>query len=189
MIPLVRLGNVAKVLKGRVPAKTIEDDTGARFFGIAEISGHPPRIVEPGIDLSQAIFLRKGDVVVALLGDLGKSAIVNHSGEGAVLGGSTQRCECLTPRVLPTWLMAWTESPNFKAQVAGHALGSVMRSINVRALADFVLPLPPLAYQEELEGEVNRYDAVLTAAREMIRDLEDVRAAAASLAMARTAET
>ena len=85
--------------------------------------------------------------------------------------------------------MAWTESPNFKAQVAGHALGSVMRSINVRALADFVLPLPPLAYQEELEGEVNRYDAVLTAAREMIRDLEDVRAAAASLAMARTAET
>ena len=86
MIPLVRLGNVAKVLKGRVPAKTIEDGTGARFFGIAEISGHPPRIVEPGIDLSQAIFLRKGDVVVALLGDLGKSAIVNHSGEGAVLG-------------------------------------------------------------------------------------------------------
>ena len=86
MIPLVRLGNVAKVLKGRVPAKTIEDGTGARFFDIAEISGHPPRIVEPGIDLSQAIFLRKGDVVVALLGDLGKSAIVNHSGEGAVLG-------------------------------------------------------------------------------------------------------
>jgi hypothetical protein len=189
MTSLVRLGDVAKVLQGRVPAKTIEHGAGPRFFGIAEISGHPPRVVEPGVDLSQATSLQKEDVVVALLGDLGKSAIVDDSGDGAVLGRECAALRVSNPdRLLPSWVFSWTQSPHFKAQVTEHASGSVMRRVKARALADFLLPLPTLSYQRELEEEVSRYDTVLTATRELIQTLEDLRSAAGSLAMARAAD-
>jgi restriction endonuclease S subunit len=189
MTILVRLGDVVNVLPGRVPAKTTEHSNGARFFGIAEISGRLPRTVEPGIDLSRATYLRSGDVVVALLGDLGKSALVDDRSDGAALGR-----ECAALRIsdrealLPAWLYAWTQSPHFKAQVAERASGTVMRRINTRALPDFRLPLPELPYQRELEAEVSRYDAALIAAKDMIRTLEDLRAATSSLAMAQVAE-
>jgi hypothetical protein len=50
------------------------------------------------------------------------------------------------------------------------------------------LPLPELRYQEDLANEVVHYDAVITASRKMISDLEALRAAAGSLAMVRATD-
>jgi hypothetical protein len=42
MTSVVRLGDVAELLRGQVPAKVTDDGDGPRFFGILEISGHAP---------------------------------------------------------------------------------------------------------------------------------------------------
>ena len=63
-----------------------------------------------------------------------------------------------------------------------------MPRFDVCALAHFKLPLPPLSHQKELAEEISHYDAVLTATREIIRNLENLRAAAGSLAMAKVME-
>src|SRR5216684_3481061 len=164
----------------------------AAAFGslaLLKISGRPPRMVLPEIDLSHAAYLERGDVVVALLGDLGKSAVVDDRGAGAVLG---RECAALrisaSDQLLPAWLEAWTRSEHFKNQVAGHTSGSTMPRLNRRALADFTLPIPSMSYQEELAADVERVDAVLVATREMVRDLEDLRAAEVDLAVARVIE-
>lgn len=184
MIPYVRLGDLATTLQGRVPARTTDDQDGQRFFGMAEISGHQPRVVEPQIDLSGALYLEPGDVVVALLGEVGKSAMVDRRSVGAVLG---RECAVLRvtaeDRVLSAWLYAWTQSPHFKTQIAQHVSGATMPRVSVRALKEFVLPLPPLPQQHELADRIDVLNAILAAMTQMVRDLEDLRGAELQLAV------
>ena len=176
---------MADVLQGRVPAKTIDTGQGTRFFGIAEISGQEPRSLEAGTDLSRAVYLQTGDIVIALLGDLGKSAMIDDRAAGAVLG---RECAALritqNERLLPSWLHAWTESQDFRQQIARHASGTTMPRVSTRTLADLVLPLPSLSCQQELAAKIGQFDAVLKTTEEMVRNLQELRAAEVNLAIA-----
>jgi hypothetical protein len=64
-----------------------------------------------------------------------------------------------------------------------------MPRISTRALADFKIPLPSLPYQKEVAEDINHYDSVLVATRDLIRNLEGLRTAAGSLAVARIVAT
>jgi hypothetical protein len=171
-----------------VPAKVSDEGDGPLFFGIAEISGHAPRVVDPEVDLENAIHLQVGDVVVVLLGEsaLGAAALIDDRAEGAVLGR-----ECAALRVtandylLPSWLYAWTKSRHFDEQVRRHASGGSMSRLSVRALEEFALPLPPRCHQERLEAEMYRLDEALRSTAGLIRNLEELRGAEIDLAVAR----
>lgn len=183
-----QLGDVAQILRGQVPAKVSDEGDGSRFFGIAEISGHIPRVVESGVDVEHAVHLQAGDVVVALLGErtLGAAALVGDRAEGAVLG---RECAALRVtargRLLPSWLYAWTKSRHFEEQVRRHASGGSMSRISIKYLAEFTLPLPPRPDQERLETEMARLDEALRSTADLIRDLEVLRDAEIDLAVAR----
>ena len=115
MTSMVHLGDVAEILKGQVPAKVSDDGDGPRLFGIAEISGHAPRVLEPGTSLERAVYLRTGDVVVALLGErgLGATALIDGRADGTVLARECAAMRVSTPSLLSTWLYAWTKSEYF----------------------------------------------------------------------------
>jgi Type I restriction modification DNA specificity domain len=189
MTPPTRLGDVAEVVNGRIPAKTVDTGDGPRFFGLAEISGHPLRVIEPGIDLKQATYLRAGDVVVALLGDLGASAIVDADDAGAVLGRECAAVRITAPGLLlPSWLYAWTKSQHFQDQIAGNASGTTMPRVTSRALADFSLPIPPRSTQEQLEATTHCLDVALRSTKDLIRNVEDLRQAEVDLAIGKELE-
>ncbi len=188
----VRLGDLATVFKGRVAAKTVADGDGPRFFGIAEISAHgatAPRYVDPVADLDEAVFLQPGDIVVALLGDIGNAVMVNERAAGAVLG---RECAALrvtaAGHVLPSWLYAWTASQEFKSQVMLHTSGTTMPRVSTRAIEDFTLPLPSLDRQRELEQLVDRFDAALTATATALQHMEELRTLEMDLAVAEVCE-
>jgi restriction endonuclease S subunit len=187
MTSMVHLGDVAEILKGHVPAKVSDDGDGPRLFGIAEISGHAPRVLEPGTSLERAVYLRTGDVVVALLGErgLGATALIDGRADGTVLARECAAMRVSTPSLLSTWLYAWTKSEYFNEQIRRRASGGSMSRVNIRDLADFRLPLPPRSHQQRLEAEIDRLDVALRSTTDLIRNLEDLREAEINLAVAK----
>lgn len=59
-----------------------------------------------------------------------------------------------------------------------------MPRVSTRSLADFVLPLPPMPYQQELTAKIDQFDTVLKTTAEMVRNLQELRAAEVNLAVA-----
>lgn len=185
MTALAPLWEAAELIPGRIPPKTADSGDGLRYFGIPEISGRPPRVLEPGTDLKPATYLRAGDVVVALAGELGRSAIVDDSQAGAVLGRECAALRIKTSgQLLPSWLHAWTKSQHFRSQVDTRSRGSTQPRLSIAALAEFVLPIPGLSAQAQFAATTERLDAVLRSASALIRDVEDLRQADVDLAIA-----
>jgi restriction endonuclease S subunit len=189
-----RLGELMRTLRGRVPANTVEDPVGPRFFGIAEISARgrsAPRYIERGTEqLEDAAILEEGDVVISLLGKIGDATIVDAAAAGAVLGR-----ECAALRVvaedvlLPAWLSAWTASDEFRSQVARDTSGTTMPRLSTRALENFTVTVPSLDRQGEIDGLVRQLDTAIATTATALQQLEALRVAELQLAMARSEET
>lgn len=183
-----RLGNLTHALKGRVPAKPVPDEDGPRFFGIAEISARgraTPRYVAIGSDADDAAVLAQGDVVVALLGNIGDATVVDDTAAGAVLGRECVALRITAPDVLlPEWLCAWMSSEECSSQVAQHTTGTTMPRLSPRALETFTLTLPPVDQQREVAELVHRFDAALAVTTITLQHLESLRASELQLAIA-----
>lgn len=183
-----RLGHLVTVLKGRDAANTVSDPTGPRFFGIAEISARSataPRYLPEDLSLEDSVLLHEGDVVVALLGNIGNATLVPRTAEGSVLGRECVALRITSPElVLPAWLCAWTDSQEFTSQVVQHATGTTMPRLGARALENFTITVPPLASQSRLDELVHRFDTAIAAATRTLQQLEGLRAAELQLAIA-----
>lgn len=146
------LGDVATITRGTVPAKPTDSEDGVPFFGIAEISAGgtgAPRLVEPDEGKPPTI-LRAGDVVVALMSNIGQSALITSRHEGAVLGRECAVIRPAGPEVNGAWIYVWTQSAQFRDQAVRHASGSTMPRLSYRALSNLTIPVPPLERREEL---------------------------------------
>jgi restriction endonuclease S subunit len=184
-----RLGDLARVLRGRVPANTVPDPDGPRFFGIAEISARGrsvPRYVEQNSSGEDAVILIEGDVVVALLGNIGDATLVDDINAGAVLGRECVALRVTSPDVIrPAWLCAWMDSDEFRSQAAQNTSGTTMPRLSTKALADFVMAAPPLEEQVEVEELVRRFDVAIATTATTLQQLEALRIAELQLAMGR----
>src|SRR4051794_10554600 len=104
-----RLADVARVVRGRAAAHTVPESEGLKLFGIAEITarGHgTPRYLEHGAEVDGPT-VAEGDVVVALLGNIGDAALVDASNAGAVLARDCAALRVPVPNtVRPAWLAA-----------------------------------------------------------------------------------
>jgi hypothetical protein len=187
-----RLGELVRTLRGQVPANTVAEPDGPRFFGIAEISARgrgEQRYVDPDIDLRDPIILREGDVVVALLSSIGDATVIDARNDGAVLGR-----ECVALRItainelLPTWLCAWMDSEEFHFQVAQHTSGSTMPRLRIQALEDFTITIPPLAQQRRIDELVRHFDSAISETATTLQQLQRLRAVELQIAMATTQE-
>ena len=182
-----RLGDLVLLLRGNVPANTVDQPDGPRFFGLAEISARgtaDPRYIESATELRDPIVLAEGDVVVALLGKIGEATVIGDDAASALLGR-----ECVALRVTntdvlrPAWLCAWMSSAECQFQVGQHITGSTMPRLSIRALQNFALTVPSVDGQIEVEGLVQRFDAAIGATTRTLRELEALREAELQLAM------
>lgn len=177
----VVLRDVARVLNGLTPANTSTEREGPLFFGQVEVSAGgsgEPRYVRAGVDLSRGVPLREGDVVVSLLGQVGRSSVVPRVYEGAVLG---RECAAIrlqdTAHLLNGWLLAWTRTHGFLRQVERHASGSTMPRLRRGDLESFSLPVADITAQRRVEQLTTAFDdAVRTASQHLasVQKLRDV---------------
>jgi restriction endonuclease S subunit len=189
-----RLGDLTRTLRGRVPANTVDDPVGPRFFGIAEISARgrsAPRYIERGTEqLDDAAILEEGDVVISLLGNIGDATIIESGAAGAVLGRECAALRVTAQDVLrPAWLSAWTASDEFRSQVARDTSGTTMPRLSPRALENFTVTVPSLVRQLEVDGLVRRFDAAIATTATTLQQLEALRVAELQLAMAKGEES
>lgn len=184
-----RLGDLTLALRGRVPANTVDEPGGRRFFGIAEISARgrsTPRYVEPGTDVEHPVVLGEEDVVVSLLGNIGDATLIDRANAGAVLGRECVALRVTSPDILrPAWLCAWTTSEEFRSQVAQNISGTTMPRLSTRLLENFTVTAPPLPDQLAIEELVQHFDAAIGATATTLRHLDALRTAELQLAIAR----
>ncbi len=188
----LQITDVAEVLRGTVPANTVDGRSVDRwFFGLAEItnSGIVTRSPEPGTDLSSAIALETGDVVVALLGKLGEVAVVTEDAAGSVLG---RECAALRlkggeDRLDPRWLFVAMRSAQVRERARLAATGSTMPRLNVRTLGDFTIPVPPRETQLRILERLDALEEAIHAQAQLLGSLNRLLDAEIELSVATVA--
>jgi hypothetical protein len=183
-----RLGDLVRTLRGQVPANTISEPDGPRFFGIAEISARgrgEPRYVDPDVEVRNPVTLDEGDVVVALLSNTGDATMIGADAAGAILGRECVALRITAPNVvLPAWLCAWMDSEECRFQVSLHTTGTAMSRLPVKALENFTVTVPPMAQQVEVDELLRRFDAAIRETAMTLQHLEHLRATELELAIA-----
>ncbi len=172
------LGDVAEIRRGTVPAKPTQTDDGIPFFGLAELALDgpvAPRLVEPDLAAGDPVLLAEGDVVVALMSKIGRSALVTSQHAGALLG---RECALIRPgpEIAGAWIYVWTQSTQFRDQVDRHTSGTTMPRLSYRALASLEIPLPGIGRQQHAATMLKGFDDAILKVRQVQAYLTELRA-------------
>jgi type I restriction enzyme, S subunit len=103
--------------------------------------------------------LRKGDIVMARRGEMGRCAVVTEREDGWLCGTGSlilRLPDCLFPPFLVTLI----GSPFVREYLGGSAVGATMQNLNQSILLNLVVGLPPLAEQHRIVATVDELMAV-----------------------------
>lgn len=114
--------------------------------------------------------LKKGDVVFARRGELGRSAVAGPEAEGWLCGTGCLRVRFLDERVDSRYLKFAVRDPRIAAYFHVRAVGSTMGNLNTDAVAGLPLVLPP---STEIQARVaGQLEAVVDCTVRLIRKIE-----------------
>ena len=172
------LGSVAKILRGTAPLKPSDSKTGVPLFGTVEVSARDlvqPKFVDADELGTHPVFLKAGEVVVALAGQAGQSRLVTPPYDGAVLGRECAIVRPANPDLTPMWTYIWTQSTLFRDQVFRHTAGTTLPRLSHKALSTFKIPVPPLEDQHRAERLLRELDVALARVGDMHSQLKELR--------------
>lgn len=163
----------------RTNAPELEDsEDGTLLIGLREISVEgtgTARYIGKESSTRALVEVRKGDVVVALRGNVGDSILATRHHEGAVLD---QGCALIRPNdeeVTGPWVYLWTQSQQFRDRVSRASTGATMPFLSSRALADLTIPIPTAEQLNEAEHLLGWFDEALKRVAELQSDLTELR--------------
>lgn len=180
------LGDVADVRSGTSIDRKRRTDTGVPVYGLDQVAGRPsdlpPCAPEHALP-SRTTRLRAGDVVLALVGRAGRSAVVGPEHEGAALDR-----ECAVIRLHDTdgpvsseWLQLWIRSSDCRDQMEAQTTGSTIPRVPAHAVRELQLPVTAREDQLRAHEGVERLDAAVNATRRTLAVLEQLRIAEVDL--------
>jgi type I restriction enzyme S subunit len=109
--------------------------------------------------------LEPGDLILSVVGTLGKCAIVPDDCSGANISRALARLKVRTS-VDRRWILWWTQSFSFIEAVARSTYGTAQTVLNMGDLARYEIPVPP----DRIVPELDRLEADL-AERDAVSDL------------------
>ncbi len=112
--------------------------------------------------------LSTGDLVVSVVGTIGRSLIVPESMNGANLSRALARIQ-LGNSAQAEFMLLWLRSSLFEQQAEDVARGSAQKVLNLGQLAEFVVPLPPVEEQREVAAQLSGTLRSARAAREALQ--------------------
>jgi type I restriction enzyme, S subunit len=105
--------------------------------------------------------IREGDIILTIVGTIGKVAIVPSELDGGNITQSSCRIRPDTSQVTTAYLLHWLRSPSALRQYNASRLGTAVPRLNIRDIRFFKVPLPSLAEQAHiaslLDAEEGRY--------------------------------
>jgi type I restriction enzyme S subunit len=107
--------------------------------------------------------LKKGDIILARRGELGRCAVVSQNEEGYLCGTGSAILR-LKKLAFPEYLKMVISSPETRTYLSDGSVGTTMDNLNQRLFAALPLVLPPLSEQQEI---VRRVEALFTLADQL----------------------
>jgi type I restriction enzyme, S subunit len=131
--------------------------------------------------------LRKGDIVFARRGEMGRCALVTEKEAGWLCGTGSLLMRPRVTLAAPAFLNKVLSTEGVKDWLLLESVGSTMDNLNSNILSRIPLPIPPLSEQytivNYLEGETAKIDALISRIREGIEKLKEYSAALISAAV------
>lgn len=94
--------------------------------------------------------LESGDIVFARTGaTVGKSFLIKSVPEKSIFASYLIRLHA-KESVVPKYLYAFFQSPDYWQQIAGHQVGAAQPNVNASKLSEIKIPLPPKAEQKKI---------------------------------------
>ena len=124
--------------------------------------------------------LAAGDVVLGRRGEMGRSALVQESESGWLLGTGSMRIR-MTTELRPAFCLYVLQSRRTRSYLEDASVGSTMNNLNPEIVGRCVVPHYDLHKQDEivarLETLTKHYDALLETANGLVRLLRERRSA------------
>lgn len=168
----VQLRDLASIHRGFTPAKPT--DAGEPLFGIAEIGTAGEGEVRYVAPDEKMVNLKTDDIVIGLLGRIGEAALVPERHDGSVLGRECVALRIESDAVTPEWVLAWTQTEDFRAQVQRSTSGTTMPRLSAKRLGDFELPVPELDFQREASEHVANFAAASASVAQLSASLSEL---------------
>lgn len=158
--------NNAKILYGILqPGPDLPE--GVSYVRPTEINNH--KIVLDGIRKTSSSIaakykrsvLKAGDIILSIVGTIGKVAIVPPELEGGNITQSSVRIRPNRIQIDGKFLSLVLRSPVATRQYDAARLGTAVPRLNVAHVRDLLVPLPPLAEQTRIVAEVERRLSVI----------------------------
>ncbi|MEA5392141.1 restriction endonuclease subunit S [Cyanobium gracile UHCC 0139] len=130
--------------------------------------------------------LRKGDLVVARRGEMGRCAVVGENETGWLCGTGCLLLRCATS-FSPDYVELVIKSEYSRATLSLSSVGSTMENLNTSILGRLRVPVPPKEDQVAILGYLQQsercFESLITDASNAIRLLEERRSALISAAV------
>lgn len=163
------LGHVAEIIRGvsfggsdAVPSERADYVAILRAGNISEqLQVHEDLIWVPKAKVKPSQFLRRGDIVICTSSGspqiVGKTAILQEDWKGAV--GAFCAVIRSKPNVSANFLAHFLRTHLFRKWTSNSS-GANIKNIRVSELAEFKVPLPPLAEQKRIAAILDKADAI-----------------------------
>lgn len=115
-----------------------------------------------------------GDILISRLPDPIGRACILPSGLGKAITAVDCTIIRLNDVILPKFLIAITESIDYKRQIEQFTAGTTRARISRGSLGKIQIPLPPLALQREFVAIAEKAEAAKTALKKSIADIDQV---------------
>lgn len=93
--------------------------------------------------------LRPGDLLIVLVGRIGDAAVVGPEHTGWNIARSVALIRCAEPG-LAQWLRVWFSMPTARSWCEANAVGTVQRTLGLKALRQLPVALPPVADRDDI---------------------------------------
>jgi type I restriction enzyme S subunit len=159
--PLGQVINPAKKLCYGIVQPGENADQGVDMIRVCdiedgEIAWQNVRKVTRTVDLEyRRSRVRRGDVVMSIVGSIGRAAIVQKDSE-ANIARAVARIAPDPEKVLSGWIFYWLSSPIVQWWLVSSSKEVARKTLNLKELSELPVPIPPLAEQTEIVRRVDQ---------------------------------
>ena len=149
--------------------KSMYTSSGYRVYGQQQVI--PDNFAVGDYYISKAQFMEMqayrvyaGDVLVSVMGTVGKVAVVPEGVEDGIINPRLVRYRPNFAAVRPRWLQVAMQDSDARAQLSEASKGTTMDGLNMQSLGKVQLLLPPLAEQDAILQHITETREPFTAA-------------------------
>jgi len=132
------------------------DEDGVRMIRATDIAhgklveSHPFRVSQSKADEYKRTTLAESDVILSVMGTVGRSMCVPASLEGANLNRALARLRFDSDLILPEFVELWFRSPHTQSYFETQKFGTAQSRLNLGFLNKMKVPVPPMNEQRRI---------------------------------------